>query len=99
MTTTDSKASPAKKVVGLGYFAGSLHEMSHEEHVAKLRSLEYEVPCRKCYVRVRLADVNRTLEWRTVVAHSLEEAIKVVERMPDVEVCLEASFVPGGVVT
>lgn len=73
--------------------------MSHEEHVAKLRDLEYEVPCRKCYVRVRLADVNRTLEWRAIVAHSLEEAIKVAEQMPDVEVCLEASFVPGGVVT
>ena len=53
----------------------------------------------KCYVHVRLADVDRTLEWREVEAESLSEAIKVAEQMEDVEVCLEASVVPGGVVT
>lgn len=53
----------------------------------------------KCYVRVRLADVDRTLEWRTVEADTLDEAIKVAEAMEDVEVCLEASSIPGGVVT
>jgi hypothetical protein len=56
------------------------------------------------YVRVRLADIDRTLEWREVEveamdAASLDAAIKVAEQMPDVEVCLEASFFPGGVVT
>ena len=51
------------------------------------------------YVRVRLADVDRTLEWRTVEAESLSEAVKIAEAMPDVEVCLEASFIPGGAVT
>lgn len=51
------------------------------------------------YVNVRLNDENRTRDWRTVEAESLSDAIKVVEQMPDVEVCLEASFVPGGVPT
>lgn len=51
------------------------------------------------HVRVRLADVDRTLEWREVEAETLEAAVKVAEQMPDVEVCLEASIVPGGVVT
>lgn len=51
------------------------------------------------YVRVRLADVDRTLEWREVKAETLSEAIKIAEQMEDVEVCLEASVVPGGVVT
>lgn len=54
---------------------------------------------KKCYVHVRLADVERTLEWREVEAETLEAAIKVAEAMPDVEVCLEASITPGGVVT
>lgn len=53
----------------------------------------------KCYVKVRLADVDRTLEWREVEAESLSESIKIAEQMSDVEVCLEASLVPGGVVT
>lgn len=53
----------------------------------------------KCHVRIRLADINRTVEWREVAAHDLDEAIKVAEQMPDVEVCLEASFIPGGVLT
>lgn len=51
------------------------------------------------YVRVRLADTERTLEWREVEAETLDAAIKVAEQMPDVEVCLEASFTPGGEVT
>ncbi len=52
----------------------------------------------KIYVHVRLADIERTLEWRQVEAETLSEAIKVAEKMPDVEVCFEASLVPGGVV-
>ena len=51
------------------------------------------------YVRVRLADADRTLEWREVEAETLDAAIKVAEQMPDVEACLEASVTPGGVVT
>lgn len=54
---------------------------------------------RTVYVHVRLADVKRTLQWREVKAESLSNAIKVAEQMPDVEICLEASFVPGGVPT
>ena len=53
----------------------------------------------KCYVNVRLADVERTLEWREVEAETLDAAIKVAEQMPDVEVCLEASWIAGGAVT
>lgn len=53
----------------------------------------------KLYVRVRLADADRTLEWREVKADTLDAAVKVAEQMEDVEVCLEASVVPGGVVT
>jgi hypothetical protein len=53
----------------------------------------------KCYVSVRLNDVERTREWREVEAETLDAAIKVAEQMPDVEVCTEASMVPGGVVT
>jgi len=53
----------------------------------------------KCYVKVRLADVERTIEWREVEAETLSDAIKVAEQMPDVEVWLEASVIPGGVVT
>ncbi len=52
----------------------------------------------KVYVRVRLADTERTREWREVEAETLDAAIKAVEQMPDVEVCLEASLIPGGVV-
>lgn len=51
------------------------------------------------HVCVRLSDVERTVEWRTVKASNLNDAVKVAEQMPDVEVCLEASIVPGGVVT
>ena len=53
----------------------------------------------KAYVNARLADVDRTLEWREVEAESLEQAIKLVEQQEDVEVVLEASWIPGGVVT
>lgn len=53
----------------------------------------------KCYVSVRLNDVERTREWREVEAESLDAAIKIAEQMPDVEVCLEASVTPGGEVT
>ena len=48
------------------------------------------------YVRVRLADVSRTREWREVEAGNLDEAVKVAEQMVDVEVVLEASSIPGG---
>lgn len=51
------------------------------------------------HVRVRLSDVDRTLEWREVEAETLSDAIKAAERMDDVEVCIEASITPGGVVT
>lgn len=53
----------------------------------------------KVYVRVRLSDEERTIEWREAEAETLSEGIKIVEEMPDVEVCLEASFIPGGVLT
>jgi len=53
----------------------------------------------KIHVHVRLADTGRSLEWREVEALTLSEAIKVAEAMPDMEVCLEASVIPGGVVT
>lgn len=53
----------------------------------------------KYYVRVRLADVDRTLVWRDVEAETLSAAVKAAEAMEDVEVCLEASITPGGVVT
>ena len=46
----------------------------------------------KVYVRVRLADTDRTLEWREVDAETLDAAIKVAEQMEDVEVCLDASI-------
>ena len=36
--------APTKKVVGLGMFAGSLNEMTREEHIEKLRAMECEVP-------------------------------------------------------
>lgn len=53
----------------------------------------------KCYVHVRLADADRTRQWREVEAETLSDAIKVAERMDDVEVCIEASLIPGGVAT
>lgn len=51
------------------------------------------------YVRVRLADRERTVEWRETESTTLEEAIKNVEMEDDVEVVLEASWIVGGVVT
>lgn len=54
---------------------------------------------RDIYVKVRLADAGRTLEWRVVKADTISAAIKIVEQMPDVEVVLEASWIPGGVAT
>jgi hypothetical protein len=53
----------------------------------------------KIHVRVRLADTDHTLEWREIEAGDLHKAIEVAEQMPDVEVALEASYLPGGVAT
>ena len=68
----------------------------------------------KAYVKARLdtlvyssspagnatdSDADSTLEWREVEADDLEQAIKIVEQQDDVEVVLEASWTPGGVVT
>lgn len=53
----------------------------------------------KAYVKARLADVDRTFEWREVEAEDLMQAIKIVEGQENVEVVLEASWTPGGVVT
>lgn len=61
----------------------------------------------KIHVLVRLADVDRTTDWREIDVpdgkpndiETLNKAIKLAEKMPDVEICLEASFVAGGVVT
>ena len=53
----------------------------------------------KCYVLARLADVDRSVEWREVEADDLMQAVKIVEQQDDVEVVLEASWTPGGVVT
>lgn len=56
------------------------------------------------YVSVRLADRDRTFEWREVVcdpvhATSLIDAVKIVEAQEDVEAVLEASWIQGGVMT
>lgn len=51
------------------------------------------------YVRVRLSDEDRTIQWRGIEAESLTEGVKAAERMGDVEVVLEASLTPGGVET
>lgn len=51
----------------------------------------------KCHVKVLLK--NGKHEWREVEAPTLREAVTVAERMPDVEMCREASTVPGGVAT
>lgn len=50
-----------------------------------------------CHVNVQLK--NNQYEWRQVEAPTLREAIAKAEQMPDVARCLEASIVPGGVVT
>ncbi len=52
---------------------------------------------RKIYVYVRLK--SDRYEWRTIEAVSLQDAVTKAEKMKDVWACLEASFVPGGVVT
>ncbi len=50
------------------------------------------------YVLVRLADWK--FEWRKIVtASTLSFAIEIAEAMPDVVAVLEASWIPGGVVT
>lgn len=49
------------------------------------------------YVRARLTD--GTSHWMTVRAESLEEGIKFAEALDYIDAVLEASFVPGGVVT
>jgi len=51
------------------------------------------------YVRVRLADAERTLEWRVIPAESISDAVRMAHGHEDVESVLEASLVPGGVVT
>jgi len=38
-------------------------------------------------------------EWRQVEAPTLREAMAKAEQMPDVARCVEASVIPGGVVT
>ena len=38
-------------------------------------------------------------EWITLNAVTLDEAIKKAESMPNVIKCLEASYIPGGVIT
>lgn len=53
----------------------------------------------KFYVNVKLADPEAKYEWREVAAASLQQAIVVAEQMDDVEACLEASIIPGGVLT
>ena len=49
----------------------------------------------KAYVQARLADVDRSVEWREVEADDLMQAVKIVEQEDDVEVVLEASWEPG----
>jgi hypothetical protein len=51
----------------------------------------------KAYVRVRLSGWK--YEWRTVFAGSLDHALEIARKMPDVVSVLEASWEPGGVVT
>lgn len=60
---------------------------------------ERDAVLRLCFVHVRLADVERTHKWIEIKAKTLDDAIKAAEAMPDVEVCFEASFIRGGVVT
>jgi len=51
------------------------------------------------FVRVRMNDSDRTLEWRTFEVETLDEAVKMAESQDGVEVVLEASWFPGGVMT
>lgn len=52
---------------------------------------------RNVYVYVRTNGARH--EWRIVKADSLEHAFRIADAMPDVNAVLEASWVPGGVVT
>lgn len=55
-----------------------------------------------CHVNVRLKSDDPKSEWRhewrQVEAPTLREAVEIAKKMPDVAMCLEASFIPGGVV-
>lgn len=63
----------------------------------------------KCHVNVRLKNDDPKAqwrhEWRQVEVEqvqgmaALNAAIEAAEKMPDVAICLEASFIPGGAVT
>lgn len=58
------------------------------------------LPLRTIHVNVRLKGPPPwRCEWRQVKARDLSEACRVAERSNDVERCLEASLIPGGVVT
>lgn len=54
------------------------------------------------YVNVRLKSDERATtwrqEWRQVDAPTLREAVAIAQKMPDVAMCLEASFIPGVVI-
>lgn len=50
------------------------------------------------HVNVQLKSDGR-YEWRQVEAPTLREAMAKAEQMPDVVKCVEASVIPGGVVT
>ncbi len=47
----------------------------------------------------RMNAFRRQIPFLKVKAETLSAGIKLVEQMDDVEVCLEASFIPGGVLT
>ena len=55
------------------------------------------------YVCVRLKNMDSKAqlrhEWRRIEASTLTKAKEVAQLMPDVDICLEASTVAGGVVT
>jgi hypothetical protein len=57
----------------------------------------------KVHVNVRLKNSDPKdafrHEWRQIEAPTLGAAMDVAKKMPDVAMCLEASVVPGGVVT
>ena len=52
---------------------------------------------RKVYVNVRLVD--GAYDWIEVLATSLGEAIEIAKLQSSVDAVLEASWIPGGVVT
>ena len=49
--------------------------------------------------QVELTRLQRLQPGGVVFVDLDRDAIKVAEKMPDVETCLEASVIPGGVVT